>query len=218
MGVLRRMIGAVALAPALAAIQPALAHAAACPAFAPANETTGHIADSSLTELSDFVASSDNPGVFWTEDDSFNPNRVYAVNASGTIVMVDPITHDVYIVEKLIESVGGQSQVFVYKFDQPLNTGSTNIARKVGFVTTAKKFTSADISADGQLIGLKSGKAAWIWPRTGGTVEATFSATHAAPCEGAPLVGSEALGFAPDGLWTVPDGTNPPIVRLPFAS
>ena len=42
----------------------------------------------SLNELSDLVASTDNPGVFWTEEDSSNPNKVYAINSTGQIVGV----------------------------------------------------------------------------------------------------------------------------------
>ena len=145
-------------------------------------------------------------------------------NEGGTLLaprnaeslMTDPITHDVYIVEKLIESVGGQKQVWVFRFDQPLDTGSTNIARKVGFVTNAKKFTSADISTGGD-IALKAGQKAYIWPRNGATVEATIAAAHAAPCTATPLIGSEAIGWAHDGLWTLPEGAGAPIVRLPFA-
>ena len=59
---------------------------AACPKFANAYEVTGHVEDTSLTELSDIVASTDNPGVFWTAEDSFNPNKVYAVNRSGQVI------------------------------------------------------------------------------------------------------------------------------------
>ena len=76
---------------------------------------------------------------------------------------------------------------------------------------------SADISPSGD-IALKAGTVAYIWPRTGATVEATFAAHPAAPCTASPLIASEAIGWAPDGLWTVPDGVVPaPIVRLAFA-
>jgi hypothetical protein len=306
----RRTFAIATLALVLAGLQPAVAHAA-CPTFASANQVMGHVADTSLNELSDIVASTDNPGVFWTEEDSSNPNNVYAINSSGQVVgvvtiqgtkdidwedisidrragtdvlyvgdigdnkgtrngttkilprlyrfpeptvsatgpkvtmtvsafdtfvyryadangtllaprnaeslMTDPITHDVYIVEKKIESVGGQNQVWVYRFDQPLVNGATNIARKVAIITTAKTYTSADISMGGD-IALKSGTQAYIWPRTGATVEATFAASSAAPCTASPLIASEAIGWAPDGLWTVPDNTAPaPIVRLAFA-
>jgi hypothetical protein len=292
------------------AFTPGVARAATCPAFAPAYQVVGTIAEPGLTELSDFVASSDNPGVFWTEEDSFNPNKIYAVNSSGTIVgeftiagttdidwedlaldrqagtdalyvgdigdnkanrdgtqrilprlyrfpepvvsasgpkvtgtittfdtfvygyanevgvplpprnaeslMVDPLTHDVYIVEKLIETVNGTQEVAVFRFDQPLQNAVTNVARRIGYVTPAKKYTSADISPTGDIAVKASGGVAFIWPRTGATVDATLAATPAAPCKASPLIASEAIGWAPDGLWTVPEGRNPPIVRLPF--
>jgi hypothetical protein len=304
-----RTFGIAVLAVAAAGLWPASA-LAGCPTFASSYQVMGQIPDTSLNELSDFVASTDHPGVFWTEEDSGNPNNVYAVTGSGQIVgvftiqgtkdidwedlsidrqagtdylyvgdigdnkgtrngttkilprlyrfpepvvsaggprvtetitafdtfvyryadangallaprnaeslMTDPVTHDVYIVEKKVESVNGQGQVWVFRFDQPLQNGVTNIARKVAFITTAKRYSSADISAAGD-IALKSGTAVYIWPRTAATVEGTFAAHPAAPCTGSPLIASEAVGWAPDGLWTVPDNTAPaPIARLPF--
>lgn len=274
----------------------------------------GHIPDTTLNELSDFVASTDNPGVFWTEEDSGNPNKVYAVNGTGQIVgeftvqgtkdidwedlaidrqagtdslyvgdigdnkgtrdgsnttgksrvrlyrfpeptvsatgpkvtgtitafdtfvyryadangtliaprnseslMVDPITHDVYVVEKKVQTIGNVKQNWVFRLQQPLQNGVINIAKKVALTTTAKSYVSADISPSGD-IALKAGTVAYIWPRTDPTVEATFNAHPAAPCTATALIASEAIGWAPDGLWTVPDGTVPaPVVRLAFA-
>jgi hypothetical protein len=297
----------------LAGLQPAGAFAA-CPTFASSNQVMGHIPDTSLNELSDFVASTDNPGVFWTEEDSGNPNNVYAVTGTGQIVgvftiqgtkdidwedlaidrragtddlyvgdigdnkgtrdgsnttgrsrvrlyrfpeptvsatgpkvtgtitgfdtfvyryadangtliaprnseslMVDPITHDVYVVEKKVQTIGGQKQNWIFRLEQPLQNGVINIARKVAFTTTAKTYVSADISPSGD-IALKAGTVGYIWPRTGATVEATFAASPAAPCTASPLIASEAIGWASDGLWMVPDGTVPsPVVRLAFA-
>jgi len=296
----------------LAGLQPAGA-LAACPTFASSTQVMGHVPDTSLNELSDFVASTDHPGVFWTEEDSSNPNKVYAVTGTGTIVgeftiqgtkdidwedlaidrqagtdslyvgdigdnkgtrdgsnttgksrvrlyrfpepvvsasgpkvtgtitqfdtfvyryadangtliaprnseslMVDPITHDVYVVEKKKQTIGGTEQNWVFRFDQPLDPNGINIARKVALTTTAKSYVSADISPSGD-IALKAGAIAYIWPRTDLTVEGTFNAHPAAPCK-ATLIASEAIGWAPDGLWTVPDGVAPaPIVRLAFA-
>ncbi len=297
----------------LAGLQPAGAFAA-CPTFASSNQVMGHIPDTSLNELSDFVASTDNPGVFWTEEDSGNPNNVYAVTGTGQIVgvftiqgtkdidwedlaidrragtddlyvgdigdnkgtrdgsnttgrsrvrlyrfpeptvsatgpkvtgtitgfdtfvyryadangtliaprnseslMVDPITHDVYVVEKKVQTIGGQKQNWIFRLEQPLQNGVINVARKVAFTTTAKTYVSADISPSGD-IALKAGTVGYIWPRTGATVEATFAASPAAPCTASPLIASEAIGWASDGLWMVPDGTVPsPVVRLAFA-
>jgi hypothetical protein len=303
----------VLVAVVLAGLQPAGAFAA-CPVFEGSSQVMGHVQDTSLNELSDFVASTDNPGVFWTEEDSSNPNKVYAVTGTGQIVgeftiqgtrdidwedlaldrragtdllyvgdigdnkgtrdgsnttnksrvrlyrfpepavsatgpkvtgtitgfdtyvyryadpsgtfiaprnseslMVDPITHDVYVVEKTKQTVAGKKQNWIFRFDQPLQNGATNVARKVAFTTTAKTYVSADISPSGD-IALKAGTVAYIWPRTDPTVEGTFNAHPAAPCQAAGLIASEAIGWAPDGLWTVPDNTVPaPIVRLAFA-
>ncbi|HEY7257453.1 MAG TPA: hypothetical protein VH459_00210 [Gaiellales bacterium] len=309
----RRTFGIAVLAVVLAGLQPAAAFAA-CPTFASSNQVMGHVQDTSLNELSDFVASTDNPGVFWTEEDSGNPNKVYAVTGSGQIVgeftiqgtrdidwedlaidrrpaepdflyvgdigdnkgtrdgsnttsrsrvrlyrfpepavsaagpkvtgtitqfdtfvyqyadgngttiaprnseslMVDPTTHAVYVVEKKVQTVGGVKQNWVFRL-QTLQNGVINVAKKVAFTTTAKSYVSADISPSGD-IALKAGTVAYIWPRTDATVEATMNAHPAAPCTGSPLIASEAVGWAPDGLWTVPDNTVPaPIVRLAFA-
>src|SRR5712691_13054168 len=82
-------IRALAIAFAVAAcvgLAPAVARAASCPTFASSNQVMGHVTEPGLTELSDLVASTDNPGVFWTEEDSVNPNKIYAINASGTVV------------------------------------------------------------------------------------------------------------------------------------
>ncbi|MGH3141450.1 MAG: hypothetical protein ACRDQE_17120 [Gaiellales bacterium] len=309
----RRTFGIAILALVLAGLQPAMARAA-CPTFASSDQVMGHVSDTSLNELSDFVASTDNPGVFWTEEDSSNPNKVYAVNATGQTVgeftipgtkdidwedisidrragtdllyvgdigdnkgtrdgsnttnksrvrlyrfpeptvsatgpkvtgtitgfdtfvyryadptgtfiaprnseslMTDPITHDVYVVEKTKQTVNGKKQNWIFRLDQPLQNGVINVARKVAFTTTAKTYVSADISPSGD-IALKAGTVVYIWPRTQSTVEATFDAHPAAPCTASPIIASEAIGWAPDGLWTVPDGTTPaPIVRLAFA-
>jgi len=311
----RRTFGIAVLAVVLAGLQPAAAFAA-CPVFASSNQVMGQVQDTTLNELSDLVASTDHPGVFWTEEDSGNPNKVYAVTATGQIVgeftiqgtkdidwedlaidrlagqpddiyvgdigdnkgtrdgsnttgrsrvrlyrfpepavsasgpkvtgtitqfdtfvyqyadangtpiaprnseslMVDPITHDVYVVEKKVQTIGNVKQNWVFRLDQPLSTSGINIARKVAMTTTAKSYVSADISPSGD-IALKAGTVAYIWPRGGAaTVEATFNAHPAAPCTGSPLIASEAVGWAPDGLWTVPDNTVPaPIVRLAFA-
>jgi hypothetical protein len=309
----RRTLGIALLALVLAGLEPAVAHAA-CPTFASSTQVMGHVPDTSLNELSDFVASTDHPGVFWTEEDSSNPNNVYAVTGTGEIVgvftiqgtkdidwedlsidrrdgtddlyvgdigdnkgtrdgsnttsrsrvrlyrfpeptvsatgpkvtgtitgfdtfvyryadangtfiaprnaeslMTDPITHDVYIVEKKVQTIDGQKQNWLFRFDQPLQNGVTNVARKVAFTKTAKTYVSADISPSGD-IALKAGTTGYIWPRTGATVEATFAASPAAPCTASPLIASEAIGWAPDGLWMVPDGTVPaPVVRLAFA-
>ena len=144
-------------------------------------------------------------------------NGTFIAPRNAESLMIDPITHDVYIVEKKVQTIGGVKQNWVFRLDQPLQNGVTNVARKVAITTTAKSYVSADISPSGD-IALKAGTVAYIWPRTGATVEATFNAHPAAPCTASPLIASEAIGWAPDGLWMVPDGVVPaPVVRLAFA-
>ena len=79
--------------------------------------------------------------------------------------MIDPTTHDVYVVEKKVQTIGVQKQNWVFRLDQPLQNGVINVARKVAITTTAKSYVSADISPSGD-IALKAGTVAYIWPRT----------------------------------------------------
>ncbi len=46
---------------------------------------TGHVDTAAATELSGLVLSRTQPGVLWTENDSGNPNHVFAVRADGTL-------------------------------------------------------------------------------------------------------------------------------------
>ena len=75
----------------------------------------GHVADNSLNELSDLVASTDNPGVFWTEEDSSNPNNVYAINGTGQIVGVFTIqgTRDIDWEDLAIDRQAGTDFLYV---------------------------------------------------------------------------------------------------------
>ena len=75
----------------------------------------GHVPDTSLNELSDLVASTDNPGVFWTEEDSGNPNNVYAINGTGQIVGVFTIqgTKDIDWEDLSIDRRAGTDYLYV---------------------------------------------------------------------------------------------------------
>jgi hypothetical protein len=46
----------------------------------------GHVATSAANELSGLVLSRTQPGVLWTENDSGNPNHVFAVRADGSLL------------------------------------------------------------------------------------------------------------------------------------
>src|SRR5579871_523899 len=39
-----------------------------------------------IPEASGLVASPDNPGVFWTENDSGNPNSIFALDSTGALL------------------------------------------------------------------------------------------------------------------------------------
>jgi hypothetical protein len=108
--------------------------------------------------------------------------------------------------------------VRLYRFPEPVVSASgPKVTRTITqFEMFVYRYVSADISPSGD-IALKAGAIAYIWPRTAPTAEATMNAHPAAPCN-ATLIASEAIGWAPDGLWTVSDGVAPaPIVRLAFA-
>jgi hypothetical protein len=66
----------------------AAARAAAPPALCRSRlraRITGHVDAPAATELSGLVLSRTQPGVLWTENDSGNPNHVYAVGADGAL-------------------------------------------------------------------------------------------------------------------------------------
>ena len=276
----------------------------------------GHIPDTSLNELSDFVASTDNPGVFWTEEDSGNPNNVYAVTGTGQIVGVFTIqgTKDIDWEDLAIDrqagtdflyvgdigdnkgtrdgsNTTGRSRVRLYRFPEP--TVSATGPKVTGTITRFDTFVYQYADANGTPIAPRNSESLMVDPitprrlhrreegaddrereaelgvpprpaaserrdqhraqgrdhddgevlrvrrhlavaatspsrrarsrtsgraRTTATVEATINAHPAAPCTASPLIASEAIGWAPDGLWMVPDGTVPaPVVRLAFA-
>jgi hypothetical protein len=126
--------------------------------------------------------------------------------------MVDPVTHDAFIPDKIVHLVGSQKQSWVFRLPATLTPGTVNLAIRVAAVNATKPI-AADISADGQRIMIKQGSTALLWPRSG-TVEATLDASASAPCRAKVGVG-ESLAQAPDGLWTTPDGTAPKLYRTP---
>lgn len=127
--------------------------------------------------------------------------------------MVDPITHDSFIVEKVPHVVNGQNQYWVSRLSAALTPGVVNLATRVSSIIGGKP-VAADISPDGQWIMIKAGGAR-IWPRAG-TVEQTLDAAPNAPCK-ASIGPGESLAQAPDGIWATPDGASPKLYRTPPA-
>ena len=127
--------------------------------------------------------------------------------------MVDPITHDSFIVEKVAHVVSGKNEYWVSRLPASLTPGVVNLATRISSVIAGKPL-AADISPDGQWIMIKGG-GGLIWPRTG-TVEQTLDAAPSAPCK-AKVGPGESLAQAPDGLWTTPDGASPSLYRTPPA-
>lgn len=120
--------------------------------------------------------------------------------------MIDPLTHDPFIVEKVAHVVGGIDQYWVSRLPTDLTPGVVNLATRISSVASGKPL-AADISADGQWIMIKAGSTARLWLRSG-TVEQTLDASASPSCK-AKVGPGESLAQAPEGLWTVPDGPSP---------
>ena len=128
--------------------------------------------------------------------------------------MVDPLTHDSFIVEKLAHTVAGKKQYFVSRLPATLTPGVVNLAVRISSVVSGTP-VAADISADGQWILIKGGSTAQIWPRNG-TVEQTLDASPTSPCK-AKVGPGESLAWSTEGLWTTPDGPAPRLYLTPPA-
>ena len=62
--------------------------------------------------------------------------------------MVDPITHDSFIVEKIPHVVNGKNQYWVSRLPAALTPGVVNLATRVSSIISGKP-VAADISPDG---------------------------------------------------------------------
>ena len=144
----RRTFAIAVVALVLAGLEPAVAHAA-CPTFASSNQVMGHVQDTTLNELSDLVASTDHPGVFWTEEDSSNPNNVYAINSSGEIVGVFTIqgTKDYDWEDLSIDRQAGTD--FLYVGDIGDNKGTRNGGTGAKSFPRLYRFPEPTVSASG---------------------------------------------------------------------
>jgi hypothetical protein len=125
--------------------------------------------------------------------------------------LIDPLTHEAFVIEKTAHNVDGRNQYWVFKLPGTLSPTTLNLATKVSYVT--KRPVGGDVSTDGQTIVTKNYKMGFLWPRNG-TLEQTFDANPAPPCRFSPVDRAEALAYAPDGLWMIPEGTSPPVHRL----
>ena len=128
---------------------PPAAAAPTCATFGPL-ATTGKVASTSITEASGLVASRTNPGVFWTHNDNWGDNRVFAIDATGRLLATvrlqgevpvntedlaigpGPSGGDALYLGDLGDNGNRRSEVTIYRFPEPgaaaLRAGVIDIA------------------------------------------------------------------------------------------
>jgi hypothetical protein len=125
-------------------------------------------------------------------------------------LMVDPLTHDIYVVTK---SWTGYAKVFRYPAaDQdPAITFTLQLVKTLRLPGGA---TGGDFSPAGDEIVIKGYEYTYLWPRPSGATVA--EAVRTAPCE-IPHGPGEAIGFAADGsgYFTVAEGNLQPLLWFP---
>jgi hypothetical protein len=130
-------------------------------------------------------------------------------------LLVDPKTGDVYIVTK---SSNGVSPIF--RAAAPLSNAGTIIMEAAGSRTFGAPplpggplTTGGDISAQGDLIAIRTYPGAFVWRRPSGMsiADALQGEPCVIPIESEPQ--GEALGFAVDGsgYFTISEGSNEPL-------
>jgi hypothetical protein len=137
-------------------------------------------------------------------------------------MFVDPRRHDVIVITKNLETIGGHRKR-VRVFSMPvrrLRSGRLNHAKQVATITGATDdhnngAVSADISRDGRWIVTKNYSQGFLWPRRKGTSPwQPFRARPTAPCR-VPVDRAEAISFSYDrrrwnGFWSVAESNTPP--------
>ncbi len=130
-------------------------------------------------------------------------------------LLVDPRSGELYVIAKHL--AGGPAGV--YRAPAGLAAGSTTVLALVGDLKLPlgllNAVTAADISRDGNTIGVRTYGAVRLWNRGRHSVIATLGSK---PCDG-PIPGEiqgESLGLAPGGLeyFTVSEGVNVPLHEL----
>lgn len=140
---------------------------------------------------------------------------VYADGAhNAETLMVDPQNGDVYIVTK---EASGKSQIF--RAAAPLSNANTITMTEVGKVDFSQAplsgnlTTGGDISAQGNLIVVRTYPGAFMWRRANGMsiAEAFAGEPCVVPLETEPQ--GEGIGFAADGsgYFTISEGSNQPL-------
>ena len=132
-------------------------------------------------------------------------------------LLVDPVTSDLFIVVK----ADGNSPVFRAK--APLSSASPITMDKVatlvfgsGSLPGGKTTTGGDISAQGDLIAVRTYGSAFAWRRTPGTSVGEAFLTEPCPIPLHAEQQGEALGFLADGsaYVTVSEGVSQPLHRF----
>jgi hypothetical protein len=130
-------------------------------------------------------------------------------------LLIDPKNGDVYIVTKAMD---GKSQIF--RAAAPLSNANTITMTEVGKLSFGVApllgtplTTGGDISAQGDLIAIRTYTEAFVWRRANGMsiAEALAGEPCVIPIQGEPQ--GEALGFAVNGsgYFTISEGANQPI-------
>jgi hypothetical protein len=130
-------------------------------------------------------------------------------------LLVDPVSRKLFIVTK---EFSGVSKVFRAPADLP--SGSTTTLVQVATISLGSGLgalaTAADVSPDGDVVGLRTYSKVLLFPRVAGSaLEQAFSK---APCAGkiATEPQGEAFGFTRDGrgYTTASEGAHPPLHRF----
>lgn len=130
-------------------------------------------------------------------------------------LFVDPTTGDVYVIDKVVGP-----DAHLYRLTRAAMTaGSPATFERVGSVTLPSWLglvTSADISADGTTIAVRTYTDVFVFARE--PDESVADALSRDPCR-APRPDErqgEAIAFAPDGraIYSAPEGVNPPLTRI----
>jgi hypothetical protein len=129
-------------------------------------------------------------------------------------LLVDPVTHDLVIAHKRF---GGRSEVYVAPEDD-WSDGDATLQRVGTFLpgnTPLDAVTSGEVSADGQLVGIRTYARVLVFPRDEGQSVAEAIIDNQ-PCEAPTAVElqGEAFTFTAEGYVTVSEGERPVLHRF----
>jgi hypothetical protein len=129
-------------------------------------------------------------------------------------LLVDPVTHDLVIAHKRF---GGRSEVYVAAEDD-WSDGDATLERVGTFLpgtTPLDAVTSGEVSADGQLVGIRTYAQVLVWPRDEDQSVAEAIIDNQ-PCEAPTAVElqGEAFTFTAEGYVTVSEGERPVLHRF----